>query len=95
MRKGLAAVIASQAQLQEIFEGKERSADPWQRFSESYGGARWLITFSRVGMAPRSDEALVAASRTCAGLCGSGHLLLLKRRSRVWNVAVMGQLWVS
>jgi hypothetical protein len=64
-------------------------------FAEWFPGAGGIISLSRVGLDPRLDEALVATSFICGGLCGSGNRYVLRKRNGSWRVVNKWRVWVS
>ncbi len=64
-------------------------------FEHLYPGASGIISFSHVGFDSALDEAFVAASFVCGGLCGGGQRYVLKKVWGRWEVANKWNVWVS
>jgi hypothetical protein len=69
----------------------QKGQPPARRFP----GASGIISFSRVGFDSRIDEAIVATSFVCGGLCGSGNRYVLRKRQGRWEIVNKWQVWVS
>lgn len=69
----------------------QKGQPPARRFP----GASGIISFSRVGFDSRLDEAIVATSFVCGGLCGSGDRYVLRKRQGRWEVVNKWRVWVS
>lgn len=54
-----------------------------------------VLRFSRVGFAPRQDQALVYVEEERADGTGSGFLILLERKGSGWNFLDTEVLWVT
>jgi hypothetical protein len=93
LSKNITASLASQASIDEIFRGDY--AKSWERFAQHHSGARYLIYFSPIGFDTARREALVYIHRVCAGLCGSGELVLLRQAKGRWTVLEVHQFWIS
>lgn len=63
--------------------------------AKRFPGASGIISFSRVGFDSRLDEAIVATSFVCGGLCGSGDRYVLRKRQGRWEVVNKWGVWVS
>jgi hypothetical protein len=63
--------------------------------ARQFPGASGIISFSRVGFDSRLDEAIVATSFVCGGLCGSGNRYVLRKRHGRWEVVNKWGVWVS
>lgn len=63
--------------------------------TRQFPGAIGMISFSRVGIDSRLDEAIVATSFVCGGLCGSGNRYVLRKRQGRWEVVNKWGVWVS
>jgi hypothetical protein len=74
---------------------KDGNANAWDGFARRYPGADFIARLSPIGFDSEFSEALVYIHRTCKGLCGSGHLMLLKRTDGHWKVQDVHQFWIS
>ena len=72
-----------------------RDRNAWETFSSKHTGARMIFEVSAIGFDHQAGQALVYVGRRCDGLCGSGELLLLHQRSRVWSVISAALVWIS
>jgi hypothetical protein len=64
-------------------------------FAQRFPGAGGIISFSRVGFNPSLDEAIVASSFVCGGLCGGGSIYVLRKTFRHWRVVNHWETWSS
>jgi len=64
-------------------------------FRQAYPGADGIISFSRVGFDSRLDEAMVSTSFVCGGLCGDGHVYVLRKQSGRWSIVTAWLEWIS
>jgi intein-encoded DNA endonuclease-like protein len=76
--------------IEQIFDGLP-SSEFYKQFPDSGG----YIMLSRAGINIRGDQAVVYMQHTCGGLCGSGHYLLLVKKSGVWGVQEKFRAWIS
>lgn len=67
----------------------------WDRFYRKYPDSPGIISLSNVGFNAAMDQALVAPSNGCGGLCGAGYYVLLSKRDGVWRVQSKSMTWVS
>ena len=67
--------------------------DDWAAFYRKYEGAAGLFKASRPGF--YRDFALLYVEFSCGGLCGEGHLLLLRRAHEAWIVQADVVTWIS
>jgi hypothetical protein len=67
----------------------------WQRFYAKYPHSSGIISFSNVGFNPEMNQAFVATSKGCGGLCGAGYYVLLTKKDGVWKVTSKTMTWVS
>ena len=65
------------------------------RLFEKYPDARGVISLSKVGFNQAKTEAFVRVEFTHCGLCGRGDQVLLVKKSGVWTVKEIFNLWVS
>lgn len=75
-------------------DGK-RIGDSWKGFYKNHPNAGGFWQFSQPAYNSAGDEAIVYVSHSCGGLCGTGHLYLLTRRSGVWKMTNRLMLWIS
>jgi hypothetical protein len=76
-------------------EDEKRRGDGWKGFYENHPNAAGFWQFSQPAYNSAGDEAIVYVSHSCGGLCGTGHLYLLSRRSGVWKTTNRLMLWIS
>ena len=69
----------------------QKGRPPAKRFR----GAGGIISFSRVGFDTHLEEAIVATSFVCGGLCGTGSQYVLRKRQGRWQVVNKWMVWVS
>ena len=55
-------------------------------FEAKYPGARGVFFFSRAGLNPARDKALVSMSYYCGSLCAEGGVFLMVKQDGVWKV---------
>lgn len=77
------------------FEGWPVETNGPPSFEKLFPGAGGIIAFSRVGLNPALDEAVVFRSFVCGGLCGSGWRYFLKKRRGKWQITDEKMIWVS
>ena len=77
------------------FEGWPIEKDGSTSFEQLFPGAGGIISFSRVGFDSTLDEAIVATSFVCGGLCGSGNRYILRKRHGQWEIVNKLMVWVS
>lgn len=68
---------------------------PWKKLSEQFQGASRILGFSDIGYSEGFDQAVFFVSVACAGLCGSGELVFMRRSSGGWKIVKVQQLWIS
>ena len=90
----IAQVRARADSLRQTGEGPRGSADAYwrafyERFPESYGGT----SVSAIGYS--GNRAMMMVEHGCGSLCGSGHLVILRRVDDKWRIEVMRMMWVS
>jgi hypothetical protein len=93
LRPGLKVHVAPETKLRQIFE--DHGGNQWKQFKATYGGASAVNRFSRVGWDSKIGQALVLWSMSCGALCGSGHLVLLKRQWGIWSIIKERRVWIS
>ncbi len=93
IRMQLRPLLVSKGDIDSVLA--DGDAEGWERFAKRYPNARYLIHFSPIGFDDSADEALVYMHRSCVGLCGSGHLFLLRKRGDEWSIVQVHQFWVS
>lgn len=67
----------------------------WSAFRERYPGLNGIVIVSAVGRSPDGTRAVVYVTRGCGGLCGSGHLVTLRKQGDAWTVEEAKRLWVA
>jgi hypothetical protein len=67
----------------------------WSRFYAKYPGSSGIISFSRPGFNRAFTQALISTGRSCGGLCGAGHFVLLTKDNGGWTVKTKVPTWVS
>lgn len=77
----------------ELEEGN--SGTPTQALFEKYPDARGVISLSKIGFNQDRTEAFVRVEFTHCGLCGRGDQVLLEKKSGVWKVKGIFNLWVT
>ena len=87
--------IADGHKLHEMFSAKSGLDGAWKSFYRTYPKAAGLLQFSRVGIDPETNQALVYIRHTCEGLCGGGFLVLLELKWGTWKVISNKFIWVS
>ncbi|MDE3110454.1 MAG: hypothetical protein KGL02_11000 [Acidobacteriota bacterium] len=78
----------------DFIEGPDGTKSP-EIFKQVYPGASGIISLSRVGFDSRQDEAMVSTSFVCGGLCGDGHVYVLRKKSGRWSVVNAWLEWIS
>jgi hypothetical protein len=86
--------VSPQAQ-RAIFNDGLGLGKAWDRFYKIYPGSGGLLTFSPVGFSVDGSQAVFAFAIGCGGLCGSGHVILMRRDGSGWVTQDEQQLWVS
>lgn len=87
-------VLVTRKELDRLF-GRGDVGGGWERFYKKYPGSAGIISLSNVGFNAAMDQALVAPSKGCGGLCGAGYYVLLAKRDGVWRVQSKSMTWVS
>jgi len=72
-----------------------KHGDGWRKFYESYPKSSGYWDISPVGYSDDGLEALVYLGHHCGYLCGTGHLVLLKKEDDAWVVKNRTMLWIS
>jgi hypothetical protein len=67
----------------------------WTRFYSKYPNSTGVISFSNPGFNRSFTQALISTGRSCGGLCGAGHLVLLTKTRGMWRVQTKVETWVS
>jgi hypothetical protein len=68
---------------------------PWRPFYDEYSTEASILRFSRIGIDPKSRQALFYVSSRAGGLTGIAHLILLEEIDGVWQFQRSRQLWVQ
>ena len=70
------------------FEGMPRGdADAyWREFAIRFPRAGGVVSLSGIGRSADGERAVVYVQHGCGSLCGSSHLVLLRREQGVWRV---------
>ena len=90
----LKVVHPTQEQLSKIFGGTSL-ARSWEHFYSEFPKSVGLFSFSNVGFNVGRTQAAFVVGSSCGGLCGSGYLVLMSRRTTDWQVQSQAHLWVS
>jgi hypothetical protein len=80
---------------QELDKTFKRGPGGWNRFYKQHPRAAGYWDFSRPGYNPSEDEAVLYVGHYCGGLCGTGHLYLLRKSDGKWRVVGRSMLWIS
>jgi hypothetical protein len=67
----------------------------WEYFDQKFPNAGGFWSFSSPGYNEQHTEALLSVSHSCGGLCGTGHLYLLRKENGKWKVKNRLMLWIS
>jgi hypothetical protein len=84
--------VIPSSEAQEAFRGDNLHAR-WAAFYKKYDHAAGLFTISRAGF--YRDLALVHTTCACGGLCGHGHIFLLRKLDGTWTVLRHSVTWIS
>jgi hypothetical protein len=87
-------VLVTEKDLEPLFPKSEFDR-MWSRFYKKYPGSSGVISFSNPGFNRAFTQALISTSRGCGGLCGAGHLVLLKKTPGGWKVETKVMTWIS
>jgi len=68
------------------FEDWRDQNDESKSFEQQYPRAAGIISFSHAGFDSTLDEAIVASSYVCGGLCGGSFRYVLRKKSGRWEV---------
>jgi len=69
--------------------------DGWSNFYKRYPGAHGILSFSRIGLNKRKDQALLGVGNQASDKMGAGNLVLLAEKNGTWAVVKEAMLWVS
>lgn len=64
-------------------------------FEQMFPGANGVVSFSHVGFDSTLHDAIVDTSFVCGGLCGSGHMYILRKIRGHWQVVNKWMVWAS
>jgi hypothetical protein len=78
--------------IEQIFKG---GLDGWGEFYRQFPNSGGLIELSRAGLDSSANQAIVYIAHSCAGLCGSGHYMLLVKNGQRWIVQKKFMAWIS
>jgi len=67
----------------------------WEQFYREFPNSIGVLSFSNVGFNDLKDQAAFVLSVACGGLCGSGHLVVMKRSTTGWHSEESKSLWMS
>jgi len=67
----------------------------WSALRERFDGARVLVTLTRPGFSRDGTEAVLDVGYRCGHLCGTGHIVTLRRSRTGWTVVNMQTTWIS
>jgi hypothetical protein len=67
----------------------------WPEYYRAFPGSQGELTLSRVGFSGDGKQALLYASNSCGGKCGSGDYVLMQKREGRWVIAKEIIMWVS
>lgn len=84
--------LIQQDELDRIFKA---GVPGWETFYKKYPKAAGYWSFSRPGFNRKIDEAVLYVGHSCGGLCGTGHLFLLRKQEGKWRVVARSMLWIS
>jgi len=68
-----------------------KPGDVEQRFPDNLG----YFVVSHIGLNLKKNEALLYIERFCAGLCGGGEYVLMRKVNGVWQIVDHHSTWVS
>jgi hypothetical protein len=85
-------VLVTEKHIEQLFKKDE---DGWQGFYSKYPNSSGIIGLSNVGFNREMNQAFVATSKSCGGLCGAGYYVLLEKENGVWKVSSQTMTWVS
>lgn len=71
------------------------TVNKWSHFYKRYPDSGGYIWLSNVGFNKTRDRALLFLVHWCGTLCGTGHYILMSKKSASWNVDRVGMMWVS
>jgi hypothetical protein len=78
--------------IEQIFKG---GLGGWGEFYRQFPDSGGLIALSRAGLDSSGNQAIVYIAHSCAGLCGSGHYMLLVKNGQRWIVRKKFMAWIS
>ena len=84
--------LLQQQELDKTFEHGPRG---WTDFYKKHPKAGGYWDFSRPGYDAKAQEAVLYVGHHCGGLCGTGHLFLLRKKDGNWKVVARSMLWIS
>lgn len=87
-------VLVTDKEIEPLFPKGELDR-AWRRFYSKYPDSSGILGFSNVGFNREMNQALVATSKSCGGLCGAGYYVLLTKENGVWKVYSKTMTWVS
>src|SRR5688572_8611177 len=67
----------------------------WSALRDRFDGARVLVTLTRPGFSRDGTEAVLDVGYRCGHLCGTGHIVTLRRSRTGWTVVNMQTTWIS
>jgi hypothetical protein len=68
---------------------------PWKPFFDEYSTEASILRFSRIGIDPKSRQALFYVSSKAGYFTGVAHLILLEEINGVWQFQRSKQLWIQ
>lgn len=67
----------------------------WNRFYAAFPGAMGRFSVSPIGYSADGNMAVLNVDHGCGGLCGTGHIVVLKRVNGMWTVLGDMMTWIS
>jgi hypothetical protein len=95
---GVEVVVAPDSVIENLGRSDSGPVNPrqyWSNFAARFPGAAGILRFSAIGLSQDGQTAVVGVSFGCGGLCGRGHIAVVRKIDGRWKLIGYGYGWVS